>query len=83
MLVDIEGTAELLDLEPYQVTELAKSGAMPQPVDVGGEQRWRFDEIRNWVAMRCPRMNGPEVMVAASNQVEHLVPTTVVTPDRA
>ena len=83
MLGDLEYVANLLDLTPSKVRELTASGAMPQPIDIAGEERWRVDELRNWVAMRCPRLNGVEHMVGSASGVECLVPQTIGHIDHA
>lgn len=59
-LLDVVAVAELLDCSTRQVYRLSDSGRMPRQIKLGGANRWRRDELLQWVADGCPRIQrGP------------------------
>ena len=41
-----QGAARMLDLSPRAFRELVAVGALPPPVEIGGHERWRVDDLR-------------------------------------
>jgi predicted DNA-binding transcriptional regulator AlpA len=54
LLVDADAVARMLDISPRTVWRLLSAGKLIEPVRVGGNTRWRVDELRQWIADGCP-----------------------------
>jgi excisionase family DNA binding protein len=52
--------AEMLGAGQRSVWRWAHSGVMPAPVRIGAAVRFRRDEILDWIAEGCPRVEGQE-----------------------
>lgn len=46
--------AKLLQVSLRTLWRLNSAKRLPAPVRLGGTVRWRFDEIRIWIAEGCP-----------------------------
>jgi hypothetical protein len=53
-MTDDQGVAEMLSVTPHKVHEELRCGRLPAPIEVGGEQRWRINEIRSWIKAGLP-----------------------------
>jgi predicted DNA-binding transcriptional regulator AlpA len=58
LLVSADDVAQMLDISPRTVWRLLSAGKLIEPVRVGGNTRWRVDELRRWIAEGCPPPNG-------------------------
>jgi predicted DNA-binding transcriptional regulator AlpA len=58
LLVDADAVARMLNISPRTVWRLLSAGKLIEPVRVGGNTRWRVDELRQWIADGCPPPNG-------------------------
>lgn len=53
-LLDVVAVAALLGLSTRQVYRLADAGRMPRPIKLGSSNRWRRNELLQWIADGCP-----------------------------
>jgi predicted DNA-binding transcriptional regulator AlpA len=53
LLVDVHGLGRLLACSARHCEDLAREGALPEPVKLGRLSRWRVSEIRAWVEAGC------------------------------
>lgn len=58
LLMTARELATLLRVSTRTLWRLRSAGALPQPVRFGGTVRWRHDEVRAWIAAKCPTVNG-------------------------
>jgi prophage regulatory protein len=58
LLIGAEEVARMLDISPRSVWRLLSAGKLIEPVRIGGNTRWRFAEVRQWIADGCPPPNG-------------------------
>jgi excisionase family DNA binding protein len=56
LLITVNELANQLGISVRTVWRLISSGEMVKPVRFGKNVRWRFDEIRQWIAAGCPRL---------------------------
>jgi excisionase family DNA binding protein len=54
LLIPAKEVARILGISERTVWRHQSSGTIPKPVRIGGNVRWRADEIREWVAAGCP-----------------------------
>ena len=59
-LLSAESLAKLLDLGPKQVHSLASHGLIPPPVTIEFQQRWRLQELYQWIDDGCKAYGTPE-----------------------
>lgn len=52
--IDARQLAELLGLSVRTVRRLDSSAELPRPIRIGGAVRWRYEEIKAWIAADCP-----------------------------
>lgn len=55
LLLTTHQVSELTSLGERTVWRYSRSGAMPNPVRIGGAVRFRRDEILDWIEQGCPR----------------------------
>lgn len=55
----------LMDCTPRHVQNLVKKGLMPQPIKIGGNVRFRRQEILDWIAAGCPAVSETSAAAAA------------------
>ncbi len=53
-LLDVANVAQLLCCSVRHVYRLADAGKMPRPLKLGGANRWRRDELEEWILNGCP-----------------------------
>jgi predicted DNA-binding transcriptional regulator AlpA len=44
------------------ITRKLQQGLLPSPVRIGGQERWRVDEVRAWLKAGCPNRRDWERM---------------------
>jgi len=58
LLVGAEMLAELLQVSKRTLFRLRSSGSLPKPIQLGrGTLRWSVQEVKDWVAAGCPKLN--------------------------
>lgn len=60
LLITALELARLMRVSTRTLWRLRSAGELPEPVRFGGAVRWRFDEIRKWIADGCPRPQARE-----------------------
>jgi prophage regulatory protein len=53
-LLKVGDVATLAQISTRSVWRLRDAGKIPMPVRVGGQVRWRFSDITQWIAEGCP-----------------------------
>jgi predicted DNA-binding transcriptional regulator AlpA len=53
-LIDATEFGELMDLSARSIRRKDQAGMIPRPINVGGSIRWRYAEVRAWIAAGCP-----------------------------
>jgi predicted DNA-binding transcriptional regulator AlpA len=54
LLITAGQLAQKLQISTRTLWRRRSAGELPQPVCFGGAVRWRFEEIKNWIARGCP-----------------------------
>lgn len=57
LLCDYEEASEIMDCTSRHVRNLASRGLMPRPIKIGGNVRFRRQEILDWIAAGCPAVS--------------------------
>lgn len=57
LLIPVETVATLLSISKRSVWRRVSSGEMMRPIKLGDNARWRRQEIIDWVAAGCPKLN--------------------------
>jgi len=57
-LLTTRQAAELLGLGERTLWRHSRCGICPQPVQIGGNVRYRRDELMEWIRAGCPRTDG-------------------------
>ncbi len=52
--VDARRLAELLGLSLRTIRRFDSAAVLPRPIRIGGAVRWRYDELKAWIASGCP-----------------------------
>jgi excisionase family DNA binding protein len=60
LLIAADELARLMQISRRTLWRLRSAGELPEPVRLGGTVRWRLEEVRDWVAMGCPRPQSSE-----------------------
>jgi excisionase family DNA binding protein len=55
LLITARKLAQLLGVSTRTLWRLRSAGQLPEPMRLGGAVRWRFDEVREWIAGGCQR----------------------------
>jgi excisionase family DNA binding protein len=58
LLITARKLAQLLGVSTRTLWRLRSAGQLPKPMRLGGAVRWRFDEVRAWIAGGCQRTAG-------------------------
>ena len=58
-LISAEDVAKLLQFTVGSIYRMARRGAIPAPLRIGGRLRWSRDELERWIADRAPRPPRP------------------------
>ncbi len=56
-LLTVEEFASLLRIEPRTVWRRLSKKEIPEPVRFGGNTRWKYSKIRDWIDHGCPAQN--------------------------
>jgi predicted DNA-binding transcriptional regulator AlpA len=55
LLINAHDLARLLHISVRSLWRLRSAQLIPEPVRLGGTTvRWRYDEVREWIAAGCP-----------------------------
>lgn len=54
LVISAEQLAELLEISERTLWRLVSSGKLLKPVRFGGNTRWRFSEVMQWLDEGCP-----------------------------
>ena len=54
LLIDSKQVAKLLKVCEKTVWTMYTTGKMPPPIRIGRAVRWSYEELKAWVAARCP-----------------------------
>lgn len=54
LLISADDLARLLQVSTRTLWRLRSSGKLLEPIKIGGNTRWRLDEVRQWIADGCP-----------------------------
>jgi predicted DNA-binding transcriptional regulator AlpA len=61
LLINAEELARLLNTSERSIWRYVSAGDIPKPVRLGrGTVRWRYEEIREWIAAGCPKPDARE-----------------------
>jgi predicted DNA-binding transcriptional regulator AlpA len=53
-LGNIRRVAVMASLSARTIRRLVDAGKMPPPLRIGGSDRWRLADVRQWIADGCP-----------------------------
>lgn len=56
-LLSVQEVATLLAVDVRTVWRTLSKHAMPEPVRFGGNTRWKYCQIRDWIDRGCPAHN--------------------------
>lgn len=59
--------AKMLNVSRSQIYNMNRDGKLPRSVSVAGP-KWGIDEIRAWIAAKCPEHEAWEVLKALAHQ---------------
>jgi predicted DNA-binding transcriptional regulator AlpA len=54
LLIRANELAGILNVSRRTLWRLKSAGALPRPMRLGAAIRWRFEEIKQWIAAGCP-----------------------------
>jgi predicted DNA-binding transcriptional regulator AlpA len=54
LLVGAKELARIMDISTRTLWRLLSKGELIEPIRVGGNTRWRLEQIRRWIAEGCP-----------------------------
>ena len=55
-LLAVREVANVCGLSARSIWRLSENGNMPKPVTIAGSRRWKESELRQWIAMGCPKI---------------------------
>lgn len=58
-LLVIDEVAEILRVSPSQIYKLTARGQMPEPIRLGGVNRWDHQALTKWIEAGCPPAGRP------------------------
>lgn len=53
-LLSAKDLAAMLGVSRRTVSRLKSAGKLPRPIRIGGSERWRRDELADWLQAGCP-----------------------------
>ncbi|MGI6414765.1 MAG: helix-turn-helix transcriptional regulator [Thermoguttaceae bacterium] len=53
-LITAPELARMMRISVRTLWRLRSSGQLVEPIKVGGNTRWRLDEVRRWIGEGCP-----------------------------
>jgi predicted DNA-binding transcriptional regulator AlpA len=53
-LITVGQLAKMLQTSVRTVWRLRSAGQMIEPIKIGGNTRWRLDQVRDWIRDGCP-----------------------------
>ena len=57
LLISSDQLAGMLQISTRTLWRLLSTGKLILPVHIGGNTRWRLEEVRNWIDEGCPPPN--------------------------
>ncbi len=54
VLITAAELANMLSISVRTLWRLLSAGELIEPIKIGGNTRWRLDEVRTWIAEGCP-----------------------------
>lgn len=54
LLISVSELATILKCSTRTIWRLDSAGSLPPPVRFGGQVRWRYQEIIDWINQGCP-----------------------------
>ncbi len=57
ILITAADFARMMQISVRTLWRLCSAGQLIQPIRIGGNTRWRLDEVRQWIADDCPPTN--------------------------
>jgi predicted DNA-binding transcriptional regulator AlpA len=58
LLIGAKELAGIMDVSTRTLWRLLSKGELIKPIRVGGNTRWRMDDIRRWIEAGCPPPDG-------------------------
>ena len=55
ILITAAELAHMLQISVRTLWRLRSAGQLINPIRIGGNTRWRLDEVREWIAAGCPQ----------------------------
>ena len=55
--IGIDEFAELFRASPRHIYRMVDAGKVPPPIKLGKLNRWRVDEIKEWIDLGCPEVS--------------------------
>ncbi len=57
-LITATELAQMMQISIRTLWRLRSAGELIEPIRIGGNTRWRLEEVRQWIADGCPPPNG-------------------------
>ncbi len=54
-LITVAELAQMMQVSVRTLWRLLSAGQIPAPIRIGGNTRWRVEEINRWIAEGCPQ----------------------------
>lgn len=54
VLITAADLAHMMQISIRTLWRLRSAGQLIKPIRIGGNTRWRLDEVQNWIAEGCP-----------------------------
>jgi len=55
LLITAEEFADLMQVSVRSIWRLRSAREIPEPLRIGGNIRWRREEVRQWIESGCPQ----------------------------
>jgi excisionase family DNA binding protein len=63
--LNIKELAIILGVSVRHVERMDAAGKLPKPLRLGRAKRWRYEEIKSWLAAGCPERQQLRIVKAA------------------
>lgn len=60
LLITAEEFADLMQVSVRSIWRLRSAREIPEPLRIGGNIRWRREEVRQWIEAGCPQPTSRE-----------------------
>ena len=54
LLINARELARMMQVSPRTLWRLLSAGKLIRPIRIGGNTRWRLDEVKDWIDRGCP-----------------------------